>query len=604
MPETHQRSLRVFLCHAHSDKDAVKALYDCLVKDGVDAWLDKEKLLPGADWEYEIRKAVRESDVVVICLSCQFNQAGFRQKEVRIPLDEADKQPEGEIFIIPARMEECDPPESLSKWHWVNLFEPDGYDYLMRAFCKRAERIGAVLQPTKKGGLFGTKTQTKPKPLEVKKVEAIPLKPKLGKTIAQEAVLPTSETENDIKEKDEVADDADQAKIMREIKRKLEKLDKEEKQQLRKIRRIYKWDSFWKDVRYRLAIIRIYYPVILSVLFAFAAVIFLIFYISKNISKFSQSPTQTQLAPTSTLASPTPSINLCIGIIAGDSGTYGAVCENGTTEEQVNKTIADIVVKTLSALGYNADLLQEFDTRLKGYNGTVLLSIHNDSCNDINEQATGFKVAVSSRSNDSSLSNRFLVCLEDRYANITGLSLHSSITTDMTENHAFQDISPSTTAAIIFTGFLLKDYAILTEHPDIVANGIVNGILCFINNEYIAPTPTPTIAPLQTCHVDALTETTSDDSERGVWNAGVTINIHDSNQQDIQNAVVDVTFSTGSTDDSLSCITDQAGKCMSAKTGISKIIKSITFTVKNVDCPGMIYAPSMNDITTVKLTQP
>jgi hypothetical protein len=126
-----KRPLKVFLCHAHADRDAVKALYARLVKDGVDAWLDKEKLLPGQDWELEIRKAVREADVVVVCLSKQFNQAGFRQKEVRLALDTAMEQPEGEIFIIPARLEECDTLESLRKWHWVDLFENDGYEMLM-----------------------------------------------------------------------------------------------------------------------------------------------------------------------------------------------------------------------------------------------------------------------------------------------------------------------------------------------------------------------------------------------------------------------------------------------------------------------------------------
>ena len=59
MPEP-KRPLKVFLCHAHSDKDAVKVLYARLTRDGVNAWLDKEKLLPGQDWELEIRKAVRE----------------------------------------------------------------------------------------------------------------------------------------------------------------------------------------------------------------------------------------------------------------------------------------------------------------------------------------------------------------------------------------------------------------------------------------------------------------------------------------------------------------------------------------------------------------
>ena len=121
-------------------------LYERLVNDGVDAWLDKEKLLPGQDWELEIRKAVREADVVVVCLSKDFNKAGFRQKEVRLALDTAIEQPEGEIFIIPARLEESDTLEILKKWHWVDLFENNGYEMLMRSIQARAESIGATLQ--------------------------------------------------------------------------------------------------------------------------------------------------------------------------------------------------------------------------------------------------------------------------------------------------------------------------------------------------------------------------------------------------------------------------------------------------------------------------
>jgi HD-GYP domain-containing protein (c-di-GMP phosphodiesterase class II) len=145
MPET-KRPLKVFLCHAHADRDAVRALYARLTRDGADAWLDKEKLVPGSDWELEIRKAVRDADVVVVCLTKKFNQAGYRQKEVRIALDEADKQPEGEIFIVPARLEECDTLESLRRWHWVDLFEDDGYERLLRALTVRAEKVKATLK--------------------------------------------------------------------------------------------------------------------------------------------------------------------------------------------------------------------------------------------------------------------------------------------------------------------------------------------------------------------------------------------------------------------------------------------------------------------------
>ena len=145
MPEP-KRPLKVFLCHAHADRDAVRKLYTRLTNDGVDAWLDKEKLLPGQDWELEIRKAVREADVVVVCLSKQFNQAGFRQKEVRLALDTAMEKTEGDIFIIPARLEECDNLESLRKWHWVDLFENDAYERLMRALQRRADTIGAIVE--------------------------------------------------------------------------------------------------------------------------------------------------------------------------------------------------------------------------------------------------------------------------------------------------------------------------------------------------------------------------------------------------------------------------------------------------------------------------
>jgi formylglycine-generating enzyme required for sulfatase activity len=97
----------------------------------------------------EIRKAVREADVVVVCLSKQFSKAGFRQKEVRLALDTALEQPEGEIFIIPARLEECDVPANLQRYHWVDLFEENGYEMLLRAIKTRADKVGIALKAGK-----------------------------------------------------------------------------------------------------------------------------------------------------------------------------------------------------------------------------------------------------------------------------------------------------------------------------------------------------------------------------------------------------------------------------------------------------------------------
>ena len=198
--------------------------------------------------------------------------------------------------------------------------------------------------------------------------------------------------------------------------------------------------------------------------------------------------------PVAKAAVPYSSIpDIRIGIVSGHWGhDSGAVCDNGTTEQQVNLAIATLVQQKLSAYGYQVDLMQEFDPRLNGYRAAVLLSIHNDSCQYINDQATGFKVASALASRDPNLSLRLVSCIRDRYRRVTGLPFHDSVTPDMSQYHTFYEVDPATTAAIIEAGFLYKDYDILTGHPDVVADGIVAGLLCFVNNENILPEPTPT----------------------------------------------------------------------------------------------------------------
>lgn len=132
-----KKKLKVFLCHAHIDQVDVHKLYHRIVKDGINAWLDTEKLQPGQDWEYEIRKAIVGSDIVIVCLSRAFNkQHGYRHEELRIALEKALVLDNDDIFIIPARLEECEMPESLRHLHRVDLFEDDGYKKLIRALKK------------------------------------------------------------------------------------------------------------------------------------------------------------------------------------------------------------------------------------------------------------------------------------------------------------------------------------------------------------------------------------------------------------------------------------------------------------------------------------
>ena len=143
LPEPTRR-LKVFLCHASDDKLAVRQLYQRLRAVGVAPWLDAEDLVGGQRWQVAISKAVRDSDVVLVCLSQRsVTKAGYMQQELAFALNVAAQQSESEeaIYLIPLRLEDCTAPEQLRDRHWVDLFADDGFQRLLRALQVRAAEV-------------------------------------------------------------------------------------------------------------------------------------------------------------------------------------------------------------------------------------------------------------------------------------------------------------------------------------------------------------------------------------------------------------------------------------------------------------------------------
>lgn len=119
--------IRVFLSYCHKDVDAARRLYEGLNSyPAVDVWFDKESLKPGQHWEHEIRKAIRESRYVLLLLSqASIERRGFFYREMRLALDVLDEYPNDDIYLLPARLDQCEPSlERLKSIHWVDLF-PD-----------------------------------------------------------------------------------------------------------------------------------------------------------------------------------------------------------------------------------------------------------------------------------------------------------------------------------------------------------------------------------------------------------------------------------------------------------------------------------------------
>lgn len=142
------QKLRVFLCHSSGDKPAVRELCQKLnAKGWIDVWLDEEKLLPGQDWEFEIEKALDNSDAVIVSLSrSSITKEGYVQKELRFVIDIALEKPEGAIFILPVRLEECEPPRKLRTYQYADYFPVEqrerAFQRLLASLRIRAQGLG------------------------------------------------------------------------------------------------------------------------------------------------------------------------------------------------------------------------------------------------------------------------------------------------------------------------------------------------------------------------------------------------------------------------------------------------------------------------------
>lgn len=175
--------------------------------------------------------------------------------------------------------------------------------------------------------------------------------------------------------------------------------------------------------------------------------------------------------------------NRQIALISGHAGNdSGAVCSDAAgkptiTEAAVNAQVVELAAQQLRRGGADLLVLEEYDERLQGLKADVLLSVHADSCIKV----SGYKAVRSPDSPIGATADRLVACLDREYAKATQLKPHTdTITHNMTEYHAFRAIDPLTPAAILEIGFLGGDQALLTQHPELVAQGIAQSIICFL----------------------------------------------------------------------------------------------------------------------------
>jgi len=114
----------VFISYAKEDILVARKLYAALKSVGAQPWLDEECLFPGQKWESEIQNAIKRADYFIALLSTHsLNKKGYVQKELKRGLSVYEELPDSKIFLIPARVDECNPEHTqLREIQWVDLF--------------------------------------------------------------------------------------------------------------------------------------------------------------------------------------------------------------------------------------------------------------------------------------------------------------------------------------------------------------------------------------------------------------------------------------------------------------------------------------------------
>jgi hypothetical protein len=117
---------QVFISYAHHDISSAQRIANDFRNAGYDVWFDKDSLQPGQHWDMEIKNAIKESDYFIALLSTKsMNKRGYVHSEILQALSVLDEVPPNQIFLIPARLDNCKIfHPRLNQLQWVDMF-PD-----------------------------------------------------------------------------------------------------------------------------------------------------------------------------------------------------------------------------------------------------------------------------------------------------------------------------------------------------------------------------------------------------------------------------------------------------------------------------------------------
>jgi hypothetical protein len=116
----------IFISHSSHDKEAARRLASELRQRGAEVWIDHERIKYGESIPKAIESGLAQSACIVVLISPAFLESKWCRVEYEPLLVKEIEQ--GDIFVVPILIEDCEPPVLLSSKLYVDLQHEEGRD--------------------------------------------------------------------------------------------------------------------------------------------------------------------------------------------------------------------------------------------------------------------------------------------------------------------------------------------------------------------------------------------------------------------------------------------------------------------------------------------
>ncbi|MCP2135840.1 hypothetical protein J2S28_002892 [Rhizobium sp. SLBN-94] len=138
----------VFISYTNADQDRVGEVADQLVARGLSIWIDHRKLKPGQNWDFEIRRALDRSAIIIVFISHNsVKKTGYVQREIRLALEKAEEKLVDDIYLIPVLLDDdVTVPSQLKDVQFIRHSDAEFLDKLADAVSHQLKKVGVEIQ--------------------------------------------------------------------------------------------------------------------------------------------------------------------------------------------------------------------------------------------------------------------------------------------------------------------------------------------------------------------------------------------------------------------------------------------------------------------------